>query len=163
MIRRDTTVAGALSALLVLGVCGAASAQGAQPDPGSAGQEQPHGNKGAGQEQFERDKLTLKEHVQEQIDAADANIDALKKMTANEKGPRKKQHSDMEKQLSDSRDTLKKDLHQIDHSTMNDWTNLRATVQRNMMATSTQLQRVAAVTKLPIPQTGAASQQPQNP
>ena len=168
MIRSDTIVASTLSALLVLGACGAASAQSAQPDPSPStpGQDQPkssqgsQGNKGAGQEKFDRDKMALKERVQEQIDAADAHVDTLKKMSENEKGSTKKQHQDMEKQLSDSRDRLKKDMGKIDRSTMDDWNSVHPAVERDVMATNTQLQRVASVTKLPVPQTGAANKQP---
>ncbi len=161
MIRSGTTVAGALSALLALGVMGSASAQSAQPsDQGTSAQQQQQQE--TQQERFDREKVTLKDEVQAQISSADAQIDALKNMGKNEKGQTKKQNDDMQKQLSDLRDHLKKDLDKIDKSSQNDWSGVQPVVQRDLMAMNAQLQRVAAITKVPVPPTGAANKQAPN-
>jgi Skp family chaperone for outer membrane proteins len=167
MKRFGKTAARTLSALLVLGVCGmgsgVASAQSAQSDPGNSGSAQPrgNGNKATSQEQFDREKLALKAQIQEQIDAANANVDALKKMSQNDKGPTKKQHDDMQKQLSDTRDRLQNDLDKIDRASTSDWNGLRPAVEHDLTTMHGQLQRVAAITKVPPPQTGSANKQPQ--
>jgi hypothetical protein len=166
MIRIGTTAAGALSALLALGVSSAASAQTAQPqDPSNTAQDpqgqDPQGNKKqAGQDQLDREKAALKDRVQEQINGADANIDALKKMSKSDKGQTRKRDDDLQKQVSDMRDRLKKDMIKIDKASMNDWPAVRPVVERDVTAMNTQLQRVAAITKVPLPQTGAANKQP---
>jgi TolA-binding protein len=156
-----SVTATALSALIVLAVGGSASAQSARPtDTSHAGEDQPRTDKQANKDQLDRDKMTLKAQVQEQISAADANIDALKKMSKDEKGQTKKRHDDMQKQISDMRDRLKRDLDKIDRASNGDWGGVRPVVDRDVSDMNAQLQRVASVTKVPAPPVGAANRQP---
>ncbi len=120
MIRIGKGIAGTLSAVaLSIGTCGAAWAQSTtQPSensetphsstsrtPANRGVTAPQGStatKESAQERFDREKVTLKDELQSQITAANANIDALKKMSDADKGTVKKRDDDMEKRISDS-------------------------------------------------------------
>ena len=155
MIRSGKTVASTLATLLVVGTCGIASAQASQPSTSADKQ-------AAQQEKFDREKVTLKDRVQEQIDAANANTDALKRMSQNDKDQTKKRDDDMQKKLSMLRDHLQADLDKIDKATMNDWSGVKPVVERDINAMNTELQRVAAVTKIQPPATGAANKQAPN-
>lgn len=173
MIRSGKTVASTLATLLVAGTCGIASAQTTQPsDPHSPPSQQPPGadkspstttdKQAAQQEKFDREKVTLKDRVQEQIDAADANIDALKRMSQNDKGQTKKRDDDMQKKLSTLRDHSQANLDKIDKATVNDWSGVKPVVERDINAMNTELKQVAVVTKIQPPTTGAANKQPPN-
>jgi hypothetical protein len=182
MIRIGKAVAGTLSMVaLVMGASVTASAQTttqpsetqkgtpAQPSEASHPKQSPKGVtapqgaasaiKESAQEHFDKEKVTLKDHVQEQITAADANIEALKKMGDTEKGATKK-HDEMEGKLSDLRDHLKKDLDKIDKATMTDWSGIKPLVQKDLGAMETELKVAENVTKVPAPRTGAANKQP---
>jgi TolA-binding protein len=160
-IRNVTTAATtiALSLSLGLGTAGIASAQSATTHPQNTPTQSTSKHKS--QEEIDREKVTLKDKAQEQIDAANANIDELQKM-GDAKGQTKKQHDDMAKRLSDTRDRLKGDLPKIDDATMNDWTTVRTQVERDVTALNTQLQRASSVTNVPVPQvqSGATNKQP---
>ncbi len=172
MIRIRKAAGATLSvAALVVSTAVAATAQstsqpsGATPsDPG--GNQVERGEKGAtprkeaAQEQFDREKVTLKDHVSQQVSAADANIDALKKLSDTDKGPTKQRDKDLENKLSDLRDNLKKDLDKIDKAKPNDWSGVRPVVDRDMNAMEAQLRTAEPITKVPAPRTGAASKQP---
>jgi hypothetical protein len=160
MIRMSKPVASALGALLVVGVCGVASAQTAhgQP-PEKATTSQPSAPKQSAQEKLDRDKVTMKDHVQGAINASDANIDALKRMAEKDKGNLKKRDTLLEKRLSDMRGRLQTDLDKIDKATTSDWKRIRSAVLRDVSAADKEVHRVAAVTKVPTPR-GAASKQP---
>jgi hypothetical protein len=161
MIRNGTTVAGALSALLVLGVCGAAAAQSDSHSraPGTA-QDPPSVDHHLTQQMVDQQKAVLKGQLQPSIDTANANIDALKKMSQNAKAQTKKQHEDMEKQLSDLRDRLKDDLGKVDEASLNDWKSVRTGVEQDLNQMDAKLHRATSITGV-TPQTGAASKQPQ--
>jgi len=163
MIRIGKATVGAVATALVLGVCGVASAQqGQQPtEKTTQGAQQPSSNKVTSQEQFDREKVTLKDRVQTSISEADQNIDALKKLSSNEKGADKTRDEDAQKKLSMLRDHLQKDLGKIDKSTINDWSGVRPVVDRDLTAINGELDRVAAITK--VPRVGAASRQPAAP
>jgi hypothetical protein len=119
--------------------------------------------KEAAQERFDREKVTLKDRVEEQITVADANIDALKKMSDKDKGPAKKRDDDTEKKISDLKDHLQKDLDKIDKASVNDWAGVHPVVQRDLTAMESELRTAENLTKIPAPHTGAANKQPTNP
>jgi TolA-binding protein len=156
MIRIRKTVASVLGALLVLGVVGAASAQGPAIPPATAT------NKETKQEQFDRDKVTLKDQVQDAINSADSHIDALKKMESTDKDAAQKRDKDMGKKLSDLKDGLQKDLDKIDKATPSDWATVKPAVEGNLRAMHTELKTAANVTHV-APSTGAANKQPNPP
>lgn len=158
MIRIRNSAATVLASLLVLGTAGIAAAQSAQQN---APTEQPKTDKETKQEQFDREKVTLKDRVQEDINAADQQIDALKNLSKDAKGNDKKRDDDYKKQLSMLQDHLKKDLDKIDKASMNDWTGVKPVVDRDLAAMDTHLRTVASVTHVQVPATGAANKQPQ--
>jgi hypothetical protein len=142
----------ALGALLSLGMCGAASAQGtAQPDTQQT-------NKQAAQEKFDHEKVALKDQVSNVISETDQNIDALKKMSDTDKGDLKKRDDDAKKHLTMLRDHLKGDLDKIDKAGVSDWSGVRPIVERDLHAVNTALDKVATITK--VPRTGMANPQP---
>lgn len=180
MIRIGKGIAGTLSAVaLSIGTCGAAWAQSTtQPSDtpehsgtsrtptGSRGVTAPQGTtstketKETAQERFDREKVTLKDQLQAQINAANANIDTLKKMSDADKGTAKKRDDDMEKRLSDLRDALQKDQDKIDKASLNDWNGVHPVVTRDLNAMGRELRTAENVTKIPVPRTGAANKQP---
>lgn len=156
MIRIRNTVASVLGALVVLGASSVASAQSnAMPN-----QNTPTGNL-TPQEHLDRDKVTLKDQVQDQINTADANIDALKKLSDTDKGATKKNDETLQKHISDLRDHLKDDLSKIDNASMQTWPNVKATVLSDYNALDAQLKVASNITH--VPTTGAANKQPANP
>jgi TolA-binding protein len=162
MIRKGTTVAGALSALLVLGIGGAAAAQSdLHPRPTGTAQDSPSADHHLTQQMVDQEKAALKDQLQPSIDAASGNIDALKKMSQNETGQTKKQHEGMEKQLSDMRDRLKDDLGKVSGASLNDWKSVRTSVEHDLDKMDAKLHRLASITGVTPPQPGAASKQPQ--
>jgi hypothetical protein len=183
MIRIGKAVAGGIStAALVLGVCGAASAQGTPrpdmntPEPSHPSDtSRPDTSKETGkgatsaqgtshgatmQEHMDKDKAALKDRIHPELAAADANIDALKKMADNDKGDTKKRDQDLEKRLSDQRDKLKGDLDKIDKASTDDWKTVRPVVEHDLAALTASLHTATTVTKVPVPRTGAANKQP---
>lgn len=167
MIRIRTSAATVLASLLVLGTAGIAAAQSADPNtppsqnqPSADQNRQPRSDKEQKQEQFDREKVTLKDRVQENINAADQQIDALKNMSKSDKGNDKKRDDDYQKQLSTLQDHLKKDLDKIDKASINDWTGVKPVVDRDLAAMDKHLHTVAVVTHVTVPATGAAEKQP---
>jgi TolA-binding protein len=161
MIRKSTTVAGALSALLIVGVCGAAAAQDQRAGYTGTAQDPPSADHHLTQQTVDQEKAALTDQLKPSIDAANGNIDALKKMSQNENGQTKKEHKGMEKQLSDIRDRLKDDLGKVNHSSLKDWKSVRTSVEQDLDKMDAQLRRAAPITGVRAPQTGAASKQPQ--
>jgi hypothetical protein len=171
MIRIGKAVAGTVSSLaLVVGLAGTSFAQSA-PDTNkdvpahpssdtSKGSTSAQGTTQAAQEKLDKEKGALKDRIQQQVTAADANIDALKKMGDNEKGPAKKRDEDMEKKLSDLRGKLQDDLDKIDKASTSDWKTARKDIEHDVQAMTTSLHNAETVTKVPVPRTGAASKQP---
>jgi TolA-binding protein len=161
-IRILTPAAATLSLALSLGAPGVAVADDAPTHADTTTQtpQKQSGTKHISQEELDREKVTLKDRAQEQIDAANSNIDELRKM--NETKPEvKKKHDDMEKRLSDTRDRLKQDLPKVDDASPSTWGNVRSLIERDLTAMNTQLQRASTVTNVPLPQTGATNKQPQ--
>lgn len=161
MIRIRKSAATVLASLLVLGAAGIAAAQTTQPNTPPSQEQQPKSDKEQKQEQFDREKVTLKDRVQENINAADQQIDALKNMSKSDKGNDKKRDDDYQKQLSMLKDHLKKDLDKIDKASVNDWTGVKPVIDRDLAAMDTHLRMVASVTHVQVPATGAANKQPQ--
>ena len=151
MIKMRRTAASVIGALLVLGTCGAAAAQMAPQHPAMGTEE--------AKEHFDREKVTLKDRVQEAITTAGANIDALKKMEATDKDAALKRDKDMGKSLSDLRDGLKNDLDKIDKATPTDWASVRPVVEADLKKMETEIKTAANVTHK-APTTGAANKQP---
>jgi hypothetical protein len=137
-----------LGATLAMGVAATASAQ-------SAGS-----NKEQAQEKFDRDKVTLKDRVQDAIGSAQANTDALKRLGDTDKGAIQKRDKDMEKKLGDMTDGLKKDLDKIDKATPADWSSVHATVTKDLNAMTQELKVATNITH--VPTTGAALKQPES-
>jgi hypothetical protein len=154
MIKIRRTAASVIGALLVLSACGVAAAQGAEHHP-SPGMDEPK------QAQFDREKVTLKDHVQGAITAAETHIDALKKLESTHKDAAQKRDKDMEKSLSDLRDGLKDDLDKIDKATPTDWASVRPVVESDLKKMETEIKTAANVTHL-APTTGAANKQAPN-
>jgi hypothetical protein len=188
MIRIGKGIAGTLSAVaLVLGASVASHAQTtsqpsdttkgttAQPDTSrtepshketpskGATSRQAPSTKESAQERFDREKVTLKDRVEEQVTLADANIDALKKMKDSDKGAAQKRDEEMEKKISDLKDHLQKDVDKIDKATPSDWAGVHPVVQRDLTAMEAELKTAEKLTKVPAPHTGAANKQPSNP
>jgi hypothetical protein len=189
MIRIGKGIAGTLSAVaLVLGASVASHAQStsqpsepskgttAQPSDtsksepshkeagkGATSRQAPTSTKEAAQERLDREKVTLKDRVQEQVSVADANIDALKKMKDSDKGTAKKRDEDMEKKISGLKGHLQKDLDKIDKATPSEWSGVHPAVQHDLNAMEAELKTAEKLTKVPAPRTGAASKQPSNP
>jgi hypothetical protein len=160
-IRNLTPAAATISLALSIGTPGIALAQdapAAHSETSQAPQKQ-GATKHISQEELDREKVTLKDRAQEQIDAANSNIDQLRKMS-DTKQQTKKQHDDMEKRLSDTRDRLKQDLPKVDDANPSSWGNIRALIERDITAMNTQLQKASTVTNVPVPQTGATNKQP---
>jgi DNA anti-recombination protein RmuC len=143
MTRTRKTTAGVLGALLVTGACSLAAAQ---------------STKNMTQEQFDREKTTLKDRAQESITSANANIDALKKMSDMDKGTAKKRDDDMQKKLSDQRDHLTADIDKMDQASIADWSGMRPIIQRDLTAMDTQLKAATKITH--VPPSGATNKQP---
>jgi predicted nucleic acid-binding Zn-ribbon protein len=161
MIRIAKAVTGALASLFVLGAFGAASAQTNQPSEPGTPQQGATAKDAQQQEQVDREKTALKDRVKQAIDSSDMNIDALKHMNEKDKATAKK-HDDMRKQLTDLRDRLADDMDKIEKAAVNDWKGVRTAVNHDLAATNSELQRVAAITKVQTPRTGAASKQPES-
>jgi hypothetical protein len=147
---RRTTVS-VLGALLVLGACGVAAAQTTDPRP-------PTGTTEPKQEHFDREKVTLKDRVQNAITVAETHIDALKKMESTDKDAAEKRDKDMEKKLSDARDDLKDDLSKIDKATPTDWAAVLSGVTGDLKKAEAEIKTAANVTHV-APSTGAANKQ----
>lgn len=184
MIRNRKSAATVLASLLVLGTAGVAAAQrGMQPNgpccpcrgqpsapPNSppsqnqppAGQNpQPKSEKEVKQEQLQREKVAFKDRVHEEITAADQQIGALYNMTKTDTGADKKRDEDYQKQLWALKDHLETDLDRIDKASIDDWTDVKPGVDRDLVAMDTHLRMVALVTHVQVPTTGAANKQPQ--
>jgi hypothetical protein len=152
---------GMLSTLAV--ACGAstgASRQAAnQPTyPGATAQEEV--TREAAKEQFDRDKVTLKDRVSQQVNLADANIDALKKLGDLHQGTAKDRDDQLKNRLGDLRDHLKDDLDRIDKASLGDWSTIRPLVEADLNATQGQLRVAESVTNVPATRPGVASPQP---
>jgi hypothetical protein len=141
------TAAGVLGALLVLGACGAASAQ-TYTTPNQVTQEQ-----------VDRDKVTLKNRIQGQISTADANIDALKHMSDTDKGATKQRDEDLQKRLSDMRDHARDNLTKIDKASVNEWPQVKSSVKSDYKALGDQLDTATSITH--VAPTGGTNQQPE--
>ena len=156
MIRIHKSAATVLASLLVLGTASIAVAQ-TTNEPAQA----PKTDKELKQEQFDREKVTLKDRVQEGISAADQQIDALKNMSKTDKGDLKKRDDDYQNKLSMLKGHLKDDIDKIDKSSINDWTGVKPVVDRDLAAMDSHLRTAASVTHVQVPATGAANKQPQ--
>lgn len=158
MIRIRKSAATVLVSLLVLGTAGIAAAQTNVPNqPAQA----PKTDKELKQEQFDREKVTLKDRVQDGINAADQQIDALKNMSKSDKGNLKKRDDDYKDKLSMLKGHLKDDIDKIDKASMNDWIGVKPVVDRDLAAMDSHLRTVASVTHVAVPPTGRANKQPQ--
>ena len=153
----------ALGALLILGTGGLALAQSAAPSATSHETTHPSGTSHeTKQEQFDRDKVTTKDRIQQNIMAADANIDALRRMSETDKGANKTRDEEMQKKLSDRRSQLQEDLRKIDDVKMADWPALRATVASHLTSMESNLKTATYVThvRVQVPPSGATNKQP---
>lgn len=148
-------LAGALGALLALGVCTTAA----------AAEQTDHAREGVKsemkQDKIDKDKVMLKDRVGTAMQQADANIDALKKMSDKDTGWKKARDDNMQKKLSDLRGKLSDDMDKIDKASADDWTKtVKPAIQRDLYAMNNEVRRVAAVTKVPTPRQGATQRQP---
>lgn len=155
---------GMLSTLaLACGATAAPARQGAnQPGyPGATAQEEV--TREAAKEQFDRDKVTLRDRVSQQVNLADANVEALKKMGDLDQGAAKDRDDQLKDRLGDLRDHLKKDLDRIDKATLGDWSTIRPLVEADLNAMQGQLRVAESVTNVPATRPGVASPQPTGP
>jgi hypothetical protein len=159
-----------LGAALAAGAAGTASAQSNDPQQKPSDSTQHPSDKAAGgatgttkeqaQEKLDREKVTLKDKVQDGISLADTNVDALKKIQDSEKGAPKEHAKDMEKKLTDLKDNLKKDLDKIEKATPSDWSSVHASVTKDLSSMDQELKVATTITHVPLP-TGAANKQPE--
>jgi hypothetical protein len=147
MIKIRRTAATVLGALLVLGACGVAAAQTTDHKAPTTEQKQEH---------FDREKVTVKDRVQNAITVADTHIDSLKKMESTDKGAAETRDKDMVKKLTDSRDALKDDLGKIDKATPADWSSVLAGVTGDLKKAETEIKSAATHA---APPKGAAQKQ----
>jgi hypothetical protein len=103
------------------------------------------------QGEMDREKSTLKDRGQAQVDAADANIGALQEMRSNGPRPTRKQADEISNRLSSARDRLGRDLGRIDGGNDSDWRAVRSVVEQEMMMLNTELKRASLVTNIPVP------------
>jgi uncharacterized membrane protein YdfJ with MMPL/SSD domain len=153
MIKIRRTTASVIGALLVMGVCSVAAAQTTEHPQAPGTTSEPK------QAQFDREKVTLKDQVQDAINTSTAQIDALKKRESTDKDAAQKVDKDMGKKLSDLRGDLKNDLDKIDKAAPNDWATVRTTVESDLKLMDAGIKTAANVTHV-SPTTGAASKQP---
>lgn len=139
-----------LSSLLIAGATGRAWAQSAPPTDPNAQE--------AKQQRLDRDKVTLRDRVQESISSADANIDALKNRADSDKGATWQHDKNVQKKLSDLRGHLKRDLSKIDEASVESWDAVHAYVSRDLGAMEGALKEASVVTNIEPP-TGTASEQ----
>jgi hypothetical protein len=103
------------------------------------------------QEQFDREKVTLKDKTQESIDSADANIDALHRMAKSADEQKQKQYKDIADDFSMLRGHLKDDLSKIDKASIHDWGGVKPAVERDVSAVNAALQRATSLTHVQAP------------
>jgi hypothetical protein len=127
--------------------------------PGTTVQEE--ATKEAAKEHFDRDKVTLKDRVSQQVNLAGANIEALEKLSNLDQGTAKERDDQLKSRLGDLRDHLRNDLDKIDKATLGDWSSLRPLVEADLNAMQGQLRVAEAVTNVPAQRPGVAS--PQRP
>jgi hypothetical protein len=154
MMKIRSIAMGVVGALLVMGACGVAAAQttGEAPTTGRS-TNQPK------QAQFDREKVTLKDHVQHTISTADTHIDALKKKESTDKAAAQERDRVVERRLSDLRDELEKDLDKIDNASAGDWRTVRPLVEADLKNMQSGIKTAANITHAPT-STGAANKQP---
>lgn len=140
---------------------GQPSAPPSQNQPPVGQNPQPKSEKEVKQEQLEREKVAFKDRVHEQISAADQQLGALYNMTKTDTGADKKRDEDYQKQLWTLKDHLETDLDRIEKASIDDWTDVKTSVDRDLAATDTHLRMVALVTHVQVPTAGAANKQPQ--
>jgi hypothetical protein len=160
-----TSTAAALGLALSLSVPGVASAQSASSGPSDTAQKEQKDSTGkhVNQETMDREKTTLKAQAQEQIDAANANIDELRRLSGKATGTTKKQHDDLGKKLSTSRDNVKGELNKVENATVSDWRAVRPAVEHDVTALNMLVRKASAITNVPAPQMGSTNKQPQTP
>jgi hypothetical protein len=139
-----------LGALLSIGIGTAASAPAAQ-SYGAAGQPAIPGVGQPAPGSIDDAKAGLQAQASQALNSADANINALKRMSGSETGQVKQEHEDMISQLTTASDQVRGDVDKIQHASVTEWPSLASGVQRDIGALNTQLQRASAVTKLPVP------------
>ena len=132
--------ASVLAALLSIGIGTAASGQPAIPGVGPTAPGS-----------IDDAKAGLQAQASQALNSADANINALKRISGSETGQVKQQHEDMISQLTTASDQVRGDVAKIQHASVSEWPSLASGVQRDIGALNTQLQRASAVTKLPVP------------
>jgi hypothetical protein len=111
---------------------------------------QDQANKEARQEQFDRDKITLRDRVQAALGSTGAQTDALRRM-ASANDPNKQRDDELQKRLSETRDRLKDDLSKIDDSTIASWPAVRSMADGDLAASNFVLRQASPVTKAPAP------------
>lgn len=130
----------------VLGICGMKPAQATEvstnPQPAADAPQQ---------EQFDREKVTLKDKTQESIDASDANIDALRRLAKSANDATQEQYKDVADDLSMLRGHLKDDLSKIDKASIHDWSGVKPVVDGDVSAVNAVLQRAAPITHVQAP------------
>jgi len=159
MIRIRRTAASVIGTLLVLGVCGVAAAQ--APVTGAEGPKPAASSQEPKQESFDREKVTLKDQVDNAVRTVDSQIDALKKMESTDKDAALKRDEDIGKSLSELRDGLKDDLGKIDKASPNDWASVRQGVEAELRKAEIEIRTASNFTHV-APTTGAANKQAPN-
>ncbi len=85
------------------------------------------------------------------MDAANANIDALKNLSKSETGDVKKQHEDLASKISMLKDHVNTGIDKMNTVSINDWSGLRPVVERDVAALNGQLKNAAPITHIPLP------------
>jgi hypothetical protein len=144
--RIQKAAASALSSLLVLGASALAVAQTTPPAGGGA--------RPSSASQLASDKAALTDRVQQDAEAAGANVEALKNMERSDQGAAKKRDDQLQSRLSATRGHLKDDLDTIKNASLADWSDVRAQVDVDLATAEAQLGPAEAITGVSAPHTG---------
>lgn len=136
-----------VAAILGLSICASGSVLAQAPEPPRPSDVQT----AQAQDQFQRDKATLADQAHRSVDAADANIDALRNRAKSEHGDLRKQHEDEASRLSMLKDHVNAGIHKMDKASINDWDGLRPVVDRDLAALNDALRKAAPITHIPLP------------
>jgi hypothetical protein len=112
-------------------------------------------------EQLERQKIELTQKVDKAIDEASADLLTLQDMDQKARGAQKARYDALLQQIATRRNKLQADLGTIDRATVNDWTEVKSTVNRDFMRFDNSARSVAQLAR--THRTGVANQQGTRP
>lgn len=153
--RMATCLVVSLAGAILVGGSGLASAQQTGQPSQAPDQSQVPGQvpnpMAQAQDQFQRDKATLADQAHRSVDAANANVDALKKMSKSESGATKQEHEDLANNISMLKGHVNKDIDKMNSASINDWSGLLPVVQRDLSALNAKLKSASSITHVALP------------